>query len=218
MNTNKNYSRLTAYQRTISIILAPKNAFKNINFYPTWVMPFILTSISSIVVNLIAINNKIALKRSLVSSIPNNMRNVTDYLITITLPLNILYTWFIITIIVYFAGKRYLNNDIKFNKIFSMIAWSNVVYIINDVLMIILIIFKKSLDYLITSPAVFFEKQNTTLLYLIMSEIKLFWIWQGILLIIGISIIYKIKIMRSIKFIVTLWLLYIIIKILLKII
>ena len=145
------------------------------------------------------------------------MQGFGKYLGFIIGPIAILVIWVIYTACFLLLGNLMIGRETNFKKIFSMVAWSSLIGNLSIVLLTFLITSKGTthgigmdLSLLLTTPAIGAEPG---LLYLILSKIDLFVIWQVILWIIGLSVAYKTTTSKAAAPILLLWGLWIVVSV-----
>lgn len=190
-------------------------------------MPFIITTIANLLLVILTMNIKlndklVLMKQNYLSEkqigiIQAEMNNYHKYLILPLIPLSIIISWIIISYIFNIIGDKLTKKGVEFSKIFSITAWSSLIgmaldYIIN----LILILISGTTHGVTTSMAILLHTptigQKLYKNYQILSEIKFLTIWQLILIIVGLSILYNISKKKSIMIVLAIWLPFIIIK------
>jgi len=216
-------------KKIIGIFCFPKKTFNSINNKPTWLIPFIIISVIGMLLNYYTTDIKIIddIKRMEAKNIDEKhielnrqfLDKPTKYIGTVLTPIHLLLQWLFLSIIIVLLGNKFFHKKIEFKKIFSILVWSNFIIIIGNILRTIIGIQKETTHGFTTSLALFMKtpnlNQEVTKLYIFLSNIDLFIIWQSIILILGISEIYNVSIYKSLKFILMLWVIHIILLIIL---
>jgi hypothetical protein len=139
------------------------------------------------------------------------------YLHVILTPILLLIVWFFIAGAIYFVASILLERVMRFQFIFIVIAWSELIRVLGEIIKSLLILSKGTTYGVTMSLALFLPLesfQNPSLLHNMLDEIDLFNIWQLMLWAIGASVLCRMRIRQSMKIVFSVWLAWIIINIL----
>ena len=224
---------MSALERSFGIFFIPKKTFESINRKPTFIVPFIITTVVIIIFSVstmdIRIKDKIAkmkaynIPQEQIELAESDIGNPTKYYIIPFIPVSIFMNWAIWSGLIFFVGNKLMKGNVKFEKIYSAIAWSSLIGISCDNLIrMIIILLKGTTHGITTSLAIFLPTPQIghgyPIIYKILSEFNLFTIWQIILMIIGFTIIYNFNKKKSAILTLSVWAPLILIKVALHVI
>lgn len=214
--------------RIVSIFFSPRKVFRSINQKPTYLVPFLIATVIVIISMVftidIRIKDKIAkmeawnLPQERIEITKSDIGSPTKYYIIPVITISIFMNWAILAGILFFIGNKLMKGDVKFEKIYSAVAWSSLIGIsLDNLVRMIIILLKGTTHGVTTSLAILLPtpvlSQKVPVIYRILSEINLFTIWQMILLIFGFTIIYSFNIKKSTTLVLSIWAPLIFIKI-----
>lgn len=219
--------QLSPWEKIIGIFTSPRETFVSINQNPTWLIPFIIGLIFFFIFQYATLDIQMAdqlakieakdLPAEQVDAARSQMQGFAKYLGFIFGPIAILIIWAILAASFLLFGNWIIGGDTNFKKMFSIVAWSSLVGNLNLVLLTFLIISKGTLhgvamdlSLLLTTPAIGTEPG---LLYLLLSKLDFFVIWQVILWSIGLSVTYNTTTNKASAPILILWGLWIVISV-----
>jgi hypothetical protein len=133
------------------------------------------------------------------------------YLGVVATPVGILLFWAIFTGILLFCGNTIMGGDGKFKKVFSVVAWSSLIGLVGNILRTLLTVSKGTSQGVSTSLAVMLPTPawgQKTFLYRVLERFDLFAIWELIIWIIGLAVIYRFTTKKSATLIIGLWVIY----------
>lgn len=198
-------NELGFFERLINIFTNPRKTFESIDRNPTWIWPMV------IIILLTAVTTQImfpTIMQSQLDNIRNNSdipqeqlqmierqmtENVTMQRIfalggqLIATPL----VYLLLAAIYFFVGSVLLGGDTSYKKVLSMLSWSGCISIVATIVLMPLVMIKKSLNISL-SPALFMSGDSVeSKLYVFLSKLDFFTIWYLIVVAIGFSVIYK---------------------------
>lgn len=220
-------TEMSVFNKILGIFTSPREAFESINQNPSWLIPFLIGLMFFLIFQYFTVDIQMAdqiakleakdLPAAQLEAARGQMQGFAKYLGFILGPIVILVLWVIYAACFLLFGNLMIGGETSFKKIFSIVAWSSLVGIISAVLLTFLITSKGTthgigmdLSLLLTTPAVGAEPG---LLYLILSKIDFFIIWQVILWIIGLSVSYNTTTSKAAAPILTLWGIWIVISV-----
>jgi len=107
--------------------------------------------------------------------------------------------------------------DPKYKYMFSMIAWTSLIGAVGIFVRMGLVLLKKTIIGVTTSPAIFLKMpeigKGAPILYRLLLRFDLFAVWQNILYVVGLAVIYKMSVKKSAIMIGSLWLIYILVMV-----
>ncbi len=207
--------------RIVGIFTSPRDTFKSIDQKPTWLVPFIIVVVVSILIQFlvmdIGIKDRIALEEARGTSEEQieAIRTYADgplvYLGVVMTPVGVLLFWAIFAGILLFGGNMVMGGETKFKKVFSVVAWSSLIGLVGNLLKTLLIMSKGTSQGVVTSLAILLptpELAQKTILYRILEKFDLFLIWELILWIIGLAVINRFTTKKSATLVISLWVIY----------
>jgi len=220
-------NEMSVVNKIIGIFTSPREALVSVNQNPSWVIPFLIGLLFFLIFQYATVDIQMAdqmakieardLPAAQLEAARGQMQGFGKYLGFIIGPIAILIIWVIFAACFLLLGNLMIGGETSFKKIFSMVAWTSLIGNLSLVLLIFLITSKGTthgvamdLSLLLTTPAVGAEPG---LLYLVLSKIDFFVIWQVILWIIGLSIAYNTTTNKAVAPILTLWGLWIAISV-----
>ena len=228
MDTESNtVKEMSVWNKIVGIFTSPREALVSINQNPTWLIPFVIGLIFLFIFQFTTLDIQMAdqiakleardLPAEQLDAACGQMQGFAKYLGFIIGPMAILIIWVIFAAFFLLFGNWMIGGETSFKKIFSIVAWSSLVGNLSLILLTFLITSKGSthgiamdLSLLLATPAIGAEPG---LLYLILSKIDFFVIWQIVLWIIGLSVAYNTTTNKAAAPILTLWGLWIIISV-----
>ncbi len=211
----------------VGIYLSPKEIFKYIDKKPTWKIPFIVSIIIAIVINFLImdINIKDQLDRLKAHNVSHDQIEITKtwlegnikYIQIFAIPIWYLVVWWAQTCFILFSGNIIMDGNIRFIKVFSVVAWSSLVSLLGEIIETFLILSKGTIVGVTLSLAIFLPTlkidQKPPTLYRFLAMFDIFIIWQFVLWTIGLSVLYRFPIKKSVKLVLSLWVVWILIRV-----
>lgn len=227
MNAEKTSAKeMGVFGRIVGIFTSPRETFESIDQKPTWLVPFLIIVIVMIVLQFLAMD--IAMKDRLADMQARDMpadqferaRDQMEswkYVGFAFIPVGMLVVWVIISGILLFGGNTMMGGETKFKKVFSVLAWSGLIGLVGEVIKTLLILSKGttrgvvlSLAFVLPTPEL---GQSPPVLYRLLSQFGLFTIWELVLWIIGLAVIYRFTTKKSATLVLSLWAIWIVISV-----
>jgi hypothetical protein len=216
-----------AIGRIVGIFVSPKETFESIDENPTWLIPFIITLIFLVVFQMLTMEINIQDRMAIMEArdMPAEQLEAAraqvagpmKYIGLVIAPIATLVVWAILAGILLFGGNTIMGGESKFKKMFSLVAWSSLVGIVGGILKMFLILQKgtthgvtTSLAILVPTPAI---GETGSVLYRFLAKLDLFTIWNLVLWIIGLSVIYKFETKKSATLVIAIEVIWIIIAV-----
>jgi hypothetical protein len=220
-------NEMSVTNKIVGIFTSPREAFVSINQNPSWLIPFIIGLVFFFIFQYatidIQMSDQIAkieardLPAEQVDAARSQMQGPIKYLGFVFGPIAIIIIWAIYAGCFLLLGNWMIGGDTNFKKMFSIVSWSSLVGIISLILITYLAVSKGTmhgiamdLSLLLPTPAIGAEPG---LLYLILSKMDFFVIWQVILWIIGLSVTYNTTTKKAAPPILILWGLWIVVSV-----
>jgi hypothetical protein len=216
-----------AVARIIGIFSSPKETFQSIDRKPTWLVPFIITIIFVTVYQFVTMDIGMADRMAMMEArgtpaeqmqmAEQQMAGPMKYIGFAIAPIATLAFWAILAGILLFGGNTIMGGDSKFKKMFALVSWSSLVGIVGGLLKMFLILQKGTTHGITTSLAILVPTppigETPPILYRILTKFDLFTIWNLVLWVIGLSVIYKFTTKKSATLVITLQVIWIIISV-----
>ncbi len=215
------------FGKIIGIFTSPRETFESIDRKPSWLVPFIINLVFVVVLQYlvmdIAIKDRVAIMRA--KNVPaeqmevmeSRMQGPMKYAGMIVGPVATLIVWAILAGILLFGGNTIMGGETRYKKVFSVVAWSSLVGLVGGILKTFLILSKGTTRGVVTSLAVLLPTpplgHKASVLYRFLSKFDLFTIWNLILWIIGLAVIYRFTTKKSSTLVLSLWAIWIVISI-----
>ena len=218
---------LSVWGKIVSIFTSPREALESINQNPSWLIPFIIGLVFFFIFQYATVDYQMDyqlakieardLPAEQLEAAQSQMQGPAKYLGFIFGPIAMLVIWVVFAGCFLLMGNLMIGGKSNFKNMFAIVAWTSLVGIISLILMAFLITSKGTmhgvaldLSLLLPTPAIGAEPG---LLYLILSKIDLFVIWQVVLWIIGLSVTYNTTTQKAAPPILILWGLWIVVSI-----
>lgn len=215
--------------RVIGIFTSPGETFESLNRKPTWIVPFVIVVLFGLIFGYlsadIGFKDRIALMEAQgrsseeIEKTQSFMSGSLKYLGVIILPVGVLISWSILAGVMLIGCNSFMGGEAKFKKVFSIVAWSYLIMELGGILKSFLILSKGTTHGVTTSLAILVPLpelgEKSSLIFRFLSRLDLFTVWQLVLWIIGLSVVYRLPKEKSATFVLSLWGLYIVVTVLL---
>ena len=214
------------FGRIINIFSAPKETMESINEKPTWLVPYLIVTIVTVVLTfaLMDIRQQDTIAMFEAQDKPaemiegvQNMPAAMRYGQLIPIPIVMIAIWAVFGGVLLFAGNTILGGESKFKKVFSMVAWSGLVGVCGFIVQSLLVMMKgtshgvtTSLAILLPTPAI---GQSPSLLYRILTQFDVFALWQMWIWVIGVSVLFRFTKQKSATMVFSIWGLWVILSV-----
>ncbi len=215
--------------RIVGIFASPKETFESLDRKPTWLVPFIIVTFLTIAMQYlvidIAMQDQIAkmeargIPQEQLDLIQQRMAGPTRYIQMAVIPVAMLAIWAIIGGILLMGTNSIMAGSATFKKIFALEAWTSLIGMAGGILKTILILSKGTSLGVTTSLAILLPTppldKTAPVLYRLLSKLDVFTIWGLVLWIIGLSVMGKISTNKSATFVISIWVLWIVVSVVL---
>ena len=231
MNTEEtSVKEMGAMGRIVGIFSSPRETFENIDRKPTWLVPFIIIVIVTLVLGLLAMDIQIKdrLADMEARDIPaerfeatqRQMEGPLKYIGFIVAPIGMLIVWVIIAGILLFVGNTLMGGETKFKKVFSVVAWTSLIGVVGQIVRTFLVLSKGTTRGVGTNLAILLLPtpelgQSPSYLYRFLSQFDVFAIWGLALYIIGLAVIYRFTTKKSATLVIGVWAVYVVLAVVL---
>jgi hypothetical protein len=211
-----------AFTRMMNIFLAPRQAFESIDRKPDWLIPLVIILLVMVVftIQIMPIVMPIQMEKQRVKMEERGMSadqidqamSMGEKTGKIIGPIAGVVTYAIILLlisgIVLFVGNILMGGKTTFKKIFSVVTYSSLIGTLNQILVLPIILSKKTAEVHF-SLATFLPVDNAeTLMYQFLKKFDLFAIWSLIVMGIGIAVIYRFTTKKSMTMVTALYVVY----------
>jgi hypothetical protein len=217
---------MSFFQRFGNIFANPRKAFESIDRRPTWLWPLLLVMV------LTAVTTQIMFPVTMQAQL-DNLRNNPDVSAEqlqaieqysqpgamqrifalvgqiIFMPL----FYLLLSGIFYFTGSVLLGGETTYKRVLSVLSWSGCISLVATLVVMPLIMIKKSLNVSISLALLLSADSVNTTLYRILSKIDFFTIWYMIVFAIGFSVIYKFSKAKAFMAVGALWVIWVAISV-----
>ncbi|MBN2414239.1 YIP1 family protein [bacterium] len=218
---------MSAFAKIIGIFSSPTETFKQIDERPTWLLPFIIMVVvilaSQFLLLDISLTDRLAIAEARdlpaeqMQAARAQMEGPMKYIGFAFMPIGLIIVWVVIAAVFLFAGNVVMGGKTQFKKLLAVVAWTSLIGIVQVPLYSFLVYSKGTTHGVTTSLAALLPLhaigEKPALLYQILSKFDIFPIWQLILWILGVSVVYKFTVKKSATMIVSIWVIYIIFSI-----
>jgi hypothetical protein len=218
---------MNIFGRLIGVFSSPKETFESIDQKPTWLVPFIITVIIAIGLNFlvmdIGVRDQIAKMEAMgapseqIEAVETQMQGPMRYIQIVAIPIVTLIIWAILSGVLLFGSTTILGGDAKFKKVFSVVAWSNLVTLLGGIIKTLLILSKGTIQGVSTSLAVLLPTPDLadgpSIFYRVLSKIDIFIIWQLVLWIVGLAVINRFTTKKAATFVIPLWIFWVLVSV-----
>ncbi len=215
--------------RIIGVFISPRETFESIDRKPTWLVPFIIVVIASIILQLlvldIGIQDRLDTMRA--QELPDErieiartqMAGPMRYLGVAITPVAVPVIWAVLGGIFLFTGNTIMGGEAKFKKVFSLIAWTSLIGVLSGICRTLLILARGSTKEVYLSLAFLLpplEKgESPSMIYRFLDRFDFFTIWSLILWAFGFAVIYRFTTKKSAIMVFSLWAIYIVLVVVL---
>lgn len=214
-------------EKVVGVFTSPRQTFEAIAERPSWLIPYILVCVigfgsfyltRDVVLNtqIERIQNNPNLSQEQIDTIVERMeRSSTGTGIiwqVVSIPVVTLVVFAIVAGVLMFGGNVVLGGAARFKQLFSIYAWSSLISALSAIVKTPLILATGSIS-VGTSLAVFMPADSyTTFLYNFLAKFDVFSIWQLIVVTIGISVLYRFTMRRSLIMVGSFWFVYVLLS------
>jgi len=220
MDATSQTDKMSFGSRFINIFVNPQKTFESLNRRPTWLVPVIMILLLSVAITLatypIIIKSQMEMFRNnpdisaeqleIIRQSIEKGGQVQKYIgLGVQIIGIFLFYYLLFAAIFYFVGSVILGGDSSYKKVLSIWAWSSLIGIVAMIVRVPLIFIKENIRFSI-SPALLLPTDAVdSILYVILSQLDFFLIWQLAVFAFGFATIYRFSVSKSYITIGTLW-------------
>jgi len=217
--------KMSGINKIINIFTDPGSVFRDLRRYPTWLLPFSLVMLMSIVFTIStedlilkyqkeAIYNSTLIPEEQKDQIIEKYENKTpkrrhiESVIAGVVNVSVLFV--VAAGIFWIVGNFVLGGAASFKQLFCMYSWAGMITVLELIIKLPLSLAKGSLN-VYTSLAVLMDpEQSKTILFQILNAFDIFTIWKIVLWGMGFGVIYNFSKGKSYAAVISLYILYLI--------
>ncbi|NIR48748.1 YIP1 family protein [candidate division KSB1 bacterium] len=219
---------LNVFQKVVGIFTSPRETFESINERPSWLIPYIIVVVISLVsgflVTDIAIQDQISRieanpnisqdrAEAIIGRIEEQATGARKYFNLALSPIIILLAMVIVSGILLFCGNIILGGEGNFKKVFAVYAWSSLISVLAAIVKTPLILATETTDVATNLAVLLPSEDRFSMLYRILAQVDFFTIWLVIVISIGLSVIYRFHLQKTLVVVATLQIIWAAIKI-----
>lgn len=219
---------LSAVQRIMGMYFSPRRIFEYLREKPKWLVPFILICLVAMVSNFLA--KDIAIqeqkervlmsdripdeqKDAIIERIESSASGPQAYIQHAATPVVIFIILSVVAAIFLFFGNMLFGGQASFRQMLSMYAHAGVIALPAAIVKVPLMLSQQSLRVYTNLAILLPADAEQTFLHRLLSKFDLFTIWEVVLLIIGISAIYRFSTGKASTIVLILWALWIVLSV-----
>jgi len=214
--------------RIIGVFASPKETFTDVDRRPTWLVPFIIVAVAAIIMQVllhdIGIQDQMArmeasgrLTAEQLETQQARMSGTAGYIGLVFAPIGMLVVYAVLAGLLLFSGNTAAGGSSTFKKMFALVNWSSLIGLVSMAVTAAVILSKGTTIGATISPAAFLQAPTAgtppTVLFRLLSKLDPFTIWQLGLWVVGISVMYKFTVKKSMIVVGSLWAVWIVISV-----
>ena len=219
---------MNAVQRVMGIYFSPRKTFEYLREKPKWLVPFILICLVAMVSNFLAKDIAIQAQKervlmsdripeeqkdAIIERIESSASGPQAYIQYFATPVVIFIILCGVAAIFLFFGNMLFGGQSNFRQMLSMYAHAGVIALPAAIVKVPLMLSQQSLQVYTNLAILLPADAEQTFLHRLMSKFDLFTIWEVILLIIGMSAIYRFSTGKASTIVFILWALWIVVSV-----
>jgi len=221
-NQSSSLPELNAFQKIIGVFFSPAKTFESIDRKPGWFVPVVVILLITIIIAIVANPILLPLRKDKIlermeeqGATPDQMDQMLERIDKsanfgfVFAAIRLIIKLLILTLVVWLIGKIVLGKDASYEKVFSVLSYSYLPWLLGMVVVVILMIIQKSSNVQFSLASFMPDDKVGTLVYGLVRSIGVFSIWHFIVLAIGMSIIYQLPRNKKIGSLIVLFLIYI---------
>ena len=208
----------------MNTILSPSNAFYEIENRPTWLLPFVVIGIGTILITWL---NLPMIEKIIVTSMPSDLSSeeieqtlsvarIGQMVGIFFSPIGVLLSWLMYTLLIWLIAQL-LNGKAPFKKPFSVVSHSSVITFLGAILSWTILRLRgidsisgpEDLDVSLGITLLFPQDTLTLPIRMILSNLNLFTVWYLGTLILGVSIVYNFPKKSAAVVVVSVWTIFV---------
>ncbi len=211
---------MSAVERIIGIFFKPKKVFEYLRQKPKWILPFIIMCcvavLSNVLVKNFAIQEQIERvqmsdrlsdeqKDQVVKNLQESNTGAKAFIGIIMTPVFLLLVLIIVSAVLLFCGNTIMGGQATFRQMLGMYAHVGLIGLPAAIVKIPIMLAQQSTHVQTSLAAVMPSEADKTLLYKLLAKLDVFTIWEVILLVIGIAVVYRFTNRKAATLVLVLW-------------
>ncbi|WP_456406101.1 Yip1 family protein [Caldithrix abyssi] len=220
--------KLSVWQQLVKVFSDPVNFFNHLRSNPTWLFPFLLIVLMSIVFTAATKDQMLEYRKQLIldsDKMTEEMKDMaleqlenmtpTAYYIqsVVGSVIGSAIVFAIAAGLFLLAGNFFLGGKATFKQMFALYVWGNIVSLVEMPVKMILILQKNSAEVYTSLALLMDPQQSDTVLFKLLNAVDIFTIWKIILWSIGFGIIYRFSAKKSYLTVISLYVIYVLISV-----
>ncbi len=210
-------------ERMVGVFVSPEATMQDVAARPSWVLPLIIIMLVSglsgfflkdaILKTQLEAMEKRNMSAEQIERASSTMEKVLPYTAPL-LPLiftPLMYT--IIAGVLMFVGNVILGGESKFSSLFAITCWSGMISVLGSIINVPIMAKKLVMESATSLGSLLPSEENKTVLYHLLSQIDLFWIWWVAVIGFGVAAIYKFPTRKAMTMVFTLWAIYVVVAV-----
>ncbi len=225
--TAEKSNHISTFEKIVNVFVEPKTTFQSLNQNPDWFVPMIIVLAIVVLFTTIIMpivlpeqmeqqKTKMAEKGMSDKEIANAVaigQKVGRIVGPISASIVMIIYLLAVSGILLFTGNIIIGGETSFKKVLSVVAYSSLIGSLGSLLVLPLILAKKTMHVGYNLAAFMASDAHKTPLYQFLSKIDFFAIWQVIVIGIGLSVIYRFTPKKSISMVAILYVFYVVISV-----
>ena len=212
------------FSRIAGIFFEPRKVFGFLNMKPSWLIAFIFILVISVIIAEIILPQSLLMQKDIVAKIPRLasappdvqeriLGNITEITTSKRISAAVneiifknLPVLFLLTSLVYFFGNIIFGGESSYKRVLSVVTYTSFVTVLGAIIKTPLIIVKNSANIKTSLALLMPEGDFTQIRFVLLSFVDIFFIWQLILIAIGLTVLYKFSTGRAYAATIISWL------------
>jgi len=208
--------------KIIGVFISPRKSFESVDRKPNWVAPVVILLLFSLVASFaimdVAVSERMEEQREKMiergmsptdadAALEKGMAigKIAGYVFA---PVGTVVTLLIVAGVLLFAGNVLLGGESTFKKAFAMYSYASLIGVLGFLLKIPLILQKQTMNVHFSLATFLPADQSKRFVYLLLSKVEIFSLWQLAVVCIGMGVIYHFHTKKAATVVVPLWAVY----------
>lgn len=222
VQTEEQVENLSAIQKIIGVFTSPAKTFASLDLNPTWILPliviaainlvFVFTAKDILLQDTLTQQEEKMIERGMDAEQMDQALAATEKFMQFGTPVFAIVMPLLITVIVaavfLFVGNVLLGGKTSFKKMFSMTAHSWLVPSVGALIILPIVLSKKTMMVTFSLASLLPDSEKTTFLYQLLAKIDIFMIAWIAVFSIGMAVLYKLKTSKAAMAVVGVYAIY----------
>lgn len=199
-----------------NILGNPKRAFEAIENKPTWLVPFLITIVVTIISAALLLP---LIVQSTVEEVSRNPEVTQEQVEMMSkfIPVSafggsilLMAVWlFALSGVLYFVGSVILGGDSRFKKVLAVNSWSMMIIALSSLVTLPIMLIKQSMYTSLSLAMILPPDAVGSRIYVFLAQINFFSIWYLIVLAVGFGVVYRMSTKKAMTTIAVMWVIWI---------